>query len=347
MLLNLPSSPPSPLLMLAPMEGLTNGGIRQLILDIGGVDTVATEFIRITSPNQRIKPIHRHDTGLLQIQFMASEPETLARLIRMLRKRGVITSRDWIDINVGCPSRKVNAHGAGAALLKEPDKLSRMVCETRAAHPDGRLSMKTRIGYDSSSDFSMLLKTFSQLPLDLLTIHARTKKGSYDPEALQLRPLHQAATTLPYPVVGNGDIFSVEEAIRMLDTGVAGIMCGRGVMVNPFLFRDLREFLNSGELSIQEDERVSLLSAFALDYLSYLKEQETKTKTGSKVGAFKEFSTWFSRNSLIGRQFFDAIKRLSSLADIETSVHSYFSELTLKKPGKTQGFRCVIHSTSV
>ena len=315
---------PTPLLMLAPMEGLTNGGIRELILDIGGVDVVATEFIRITSPNQRIKPIHRHSQGLLQIQFMASEPEALAGVIRSLKKREVIRDTDWIDINVGCPSRRVNASGAGAALLREPNKLIRMISATREAHPDGRLSMKTRLGYDSSEDFPSLIKTLADAPLDLLTIHARTKKGCYDPGTLQLEPLQHAAESLPYPVIGNGDVFSLAEAARMLKTGVAGLMCGRGAMVNPFLFRDLRYFFEHGELAIDETERLSDLASFTLRYLLYLKEQEVETRIGSRVGTFKEFATWFSRNPLIGKPFFQSIKRLSTLSDIEGTARIFF-----------------------
>ena len=317
---------PTPLLMLAPMEGLTNGGIRELILDIGGVDVVATEFIRITSANQRIKPIHRHSQGLLQIQFMASEPEALAGVILTLKKREIIRDNDWIDINVGCPSRRVNASGAGAALLREPKKLMRMISATRVAHPDGRLSMKTRLGYDSSEDFPSLLETLAAAPLDLLTIHARTKKGCYDPGTLQLEPLQQAVAALPYPVIGNGDVFSLEEAARMLKTGVAGLMCGRGAMVNPFLFRDLRAFFEHGEPRIDDTERASALASFIHRYLTYLKEREDETRTGSRVGTFKEFATWFSRNPLIGKSFFQSIKRLTTLSEIETTTRTFFED---------------------
>ena len=306
---------PKPLLMLAPMEGLTNSGMRDLIIGCRGVDTVATEFIRITSPNQTIKSFKRHSVTL-QIQLMASEPEILSQIIVHLKTKGVLEDNDWVDLNVGCPSRRVNSHGAGAALLKDPPKLLSIIHSMRAVHKNGPLSVKTRLGFESSDEFPELLQYLKDAPLDLITFHARSKCAAYDAEQLETEKLALAAETLPYPVIGNGDIDNVEKALSMLrDTGVAGCMIGRGAITNPYLFHDIKAALNGDSFELDPEKRTTELYRFAVGYLRFLQEKETQVKR-PQIGPFKEFATWFSRNPLIGREFFGSVKRLSDLDSV-------------------------------
>ncbi|MCI5065086.1 tRNA-dihydrouridine synthase family protein [bacterium] len=311
------SSPSSPLLLLAPMEGLTNFHMRELLLEIGGMDIVATEFIRITSAKQTLAPILRHDHRTpLQIQLMASESEALSGVIVHLKKKGILRDDDWIDLNVGCPSRKVNASGAGAALLKTPKKLSLMLTEMRRVHPDGKLSLKTRLGYNSSEDFPALLSVLQDTPIDLITLHARTRCDGYDPDALEYDKLALAVEMLPYPVIGNGEIFTPHRAKEMLSTtGVAGVMCGRGAMMNPYLFQDIRDHLRPSPQQPEPHHRRAELYAFALAYLTHLQAEEAKHHR-SRVGPYKEFATWFSKNPLIGPSYFQGIKRAKDTAEI-------------------------------
>jgi tRNA-dihydrouridine synthase len=301
--------------MLAPMEGLTNRWMRRLIAETGAVDVVATEFIRITSASQKIAPVERPPSPTeLQIQLMASEPEAVGGVIQHLKRRGILQEDDWIDLNVGCPSTKVNARGAGAALLTDPERLLTMLNSMRESHPNGRLSMKTRIGFNSSEDLPMLLNTLQRAPIDLITIHARSQKGRYDPDALEVDKLSYAVETLPYPVIGNGDIFTVEDAQRMLATGVAGIMCGRGAISNPFLFREIRENDNSAR---SELDRKNELLTFANRYAEALHQEEQELKGQTLIGSYKEFSYWFSRNPLIGAEYFSNVKRMGTLEEIQ------------------------------
>ena len=111
--------------MLAPMEGITNHIFRNLIIENGGLNFVATEFVRITTSRQKIKKFNRHSIPL-QIQVMSARPDELAACIEFLKDREVLFDDDWVDLNVGCPSKRVNASGAGAALLLEPQKLIKM-----------------------------------------------------------------------------------------------------------------------------------------------------------------------------------------------------------------------------
>ncbi|MCB0317813.1 MAG: tRNA-dihydrouridine synthase family protein [Bdellovibrionales bacterium] len=302
-----------PILMLAPMEGITNSIFRDLIIQKGGMNFVATEFIRITTSRQKIKSFHRHSIPL-QIQFMSAKPEELAACLKFLKEKGTLLDTDWVDLNVGCPSKRVNASGAGAALLLNPDKIISMIDSMREVHP-GPLSLKTRVGYQSDENYSQILMSLAKCPLDFITIHARTKCAGFD-GPVNLGYLKQAVESLPFPVIGNGDIWNADDAIKMLnETGVRGLMCGRGAIRNPLLFQQIYSRLNNKELVENKHE----LIGFFFNLLS-----EYQNVGQKKLGVFKEFSGWFSKHPLIGKDLFQAIKRSQSFDELQAKAIDYF-----------------------
>lgn len=310
----------SPALFLAPMEGVTNPIFRQMICDLGGVDVVATEFVRITGEKQKVKPFTRHAGVPLQIQVMGTTPQVVGGCIRYLKDRGVLFNDDWLDLNVGCPSRRVNSSGAGAALLLEPDKLCSILEEMRKAH-SGPLSMKTRVGYQNDLNFGELLSMLAGSPIDFLTLHARTKCDGYTGE-VKLNYLRQAVEALPFPVVGNGDVWSVEDGRRMFDeTGVAGIMCGRGVMRDPFLIKDISDSLSGVAHALNQELRREQLFSFVCKLIEQYKSQEPRENAW--IGRVKEFLTWFSRNDLVGREVFSLVKRHKTHDQIQSTLIEY------------------------
>jgi tRNA-dihydrouridine synthase B len=299
----------SALLLLAPMEGITNFHFRDLIQKYAPADIVATEFIRITGPKQGIKALPNHNCPL-QVQLMASSAEDLSSSVKFLKLKKIITDDTWIDLNVGCPSKRVNAHGAGAALLCTPNKLTEIIKALRAVH-SGTLSIKTRVGYQSAENFPQILEELANAPLDFISIHARTKQAGYT-EPVNYEYLKLATKTLPYPVIGNGEIWNAEDAIKLLNTtAVAGLMCGRGAISNPYIFSDIRKALNH-EAQIPNETRKQELINFSLELL---KRYQEKPKN---IGLFKEFSFWLSRNPLIGKIHFDQIKRMQNFEEIES-----------------------------
>ena len=301
--------PSSPLLFLAPMEGITSFEFRETLYRFAPPDFVATEFIRITGKKHSVKTLQRHNGIPLQIQFMASDENALTKSILFLKLKGVLQEDDWIDLNVGCPSRKVNSRGAGAALLLEPKKLLSLLHSLRSVHT-GPLSMKTRIGYQGEEDFPAILEYLKEAPIDFLTLHARSKCAQYS-GPIHYDCLAQAAESLHYPVIGNGDIWTAQDAMRMLQrTGVRGIMCGRGAIRNPFLFRQIQGGPPATRQELAEF-LFSLLAAFEASPHRY-------------VGRFKEFAGWFSQNELIGRAFFEQVKRLETLPQIEEVSKEFF-----------------------
>ncbi len=301
----------TPALMLAPMEGITNRYFRDEICRVSDVDIVATEFIRITSSKQKIKPFPTHLVPL-QVQFMASDPDMLRDSIVFVKDKGLLNEESLIDLNVGCPSKRVNARGAGAALLCEPKKLKDMICKIRDIH-SGPLSVKTRVGYQSDEDYPNILSMLKDCPIDFISIHARTKKDGYT-APVNLVYLKKAVETLPYPVIGNGEIWTAIDAIKMIkETGVAGVMCGRGAVSNPFIFSEIRASLDSNLPKIEFSKKD--LINFTINL--FTKYQSVKKETGKRyIGCAKENCVWLSRNPKLGPSFFQSIKRMSNIDEI-------------------------------
>lgn len=305
-----------PLLFLAPMEGITNSIYRSLIEDLGSVDVVATEFIRITGERQKT-PVFTKYKKPLQIQVMGSDAKTISGCISFLKEKNRLADSDLLDLNVGCPSKRVNSRGAGAALLKEPSKLEDIVCSIRDVHK-GTLSIKTRIGFQDGENFGDILSAFKNFPIDFISIHARSCAGKYE-EKVNYSYLEQAASKLPYPVVGNGDIWGIEEVNKVLDTGVRGIMCGRGAIINPFIFNQIKSFIGRNDEFELDKKKLLDFSLALLDM--YIKEEEEKKV--NRVGVFKEYSVWFSKNTFIGRKFFDRIKRVKTLQEARVVIEDF------------------------
>ena len=119
-----------------------------------------------------------------------------------------------------------------------------MICKVRDIH-SGTLSVKTRVGYQSDEDYPEILQMLKDCPIDFISIHARTKQDGYT-APVNLRHLKKAVETLPYPVIGNGEVWTASDALKMIkETGVSGVMCGRGAVSNPFIFTEIKTIFDS------------------------------------------------------------------------------------------------------
>ncbi len=309
-------NPNKSLLLLAPMQGITTPLFRSELAKIGGMDAVATEFVRISQDNQALSPFERISNLPLQIQFMASNTNTLTNVVKRHIDLGLINSNDWIDLNAGCPSKRVNSRGAGAALLCNPENLLKMLEALRDIW-SGVLSVKIRLGFNSTDEFNELLSILKDAPLDFITIHAKTRAEAKDPTATTHNSyLTMAASTLPYPVIGNGDLWSAADALKLKnECGLTGVMFGRPAVANPYIFREYRA-LEEGKSLPSNNERRSNVINFMKELLN--KFQETKIP----IGAWKELSHYFAENPLIGKNFFDTTKRLTTYNECSNVVDS-------------------------
>ena len=230
-------------ILLAPMEGLLDFVLRDILTRVGGIDRCVSEFIRITDqllPERvftRIVPELLNGGRTLagvpvRAQLLGSDPVCLAENAARLAELGPA----GIDLNFGCPANIVNRHGGGAALLDEPDTIAAIVAAVRRAVP-GRMpvSAKMRLGFNDDSRAVECALAIAGGGADELVVHARTKAQAYRPPAYWER-IADIRAAVRIPVVANGEIWTVEDARRCRQaSGCDMLMLGRGVVTNPGL----------------------------------------------------------------------------------------------------------------
>lgn len=246
-----PLAPPAnspPALLLAPMEGLLDFVLRDVLTRVGGVDRCVSEFIRITGsllPDKvflRYMPELRNGSRTLagvpvRAQLLGSDPVSMAENAARLAALGP----EGIDLNFGCPAKVVNRHGGGAALLQEPERIATIVAAVRRAVPAHLpVSAKMRLGFNDASLALECAQAMQAGGATELVVHARTKADGYRPPAYweQIPAIREA---VGIPVVANGEVWTVEDAQRCrAQSGCNNIMLGRGMVADPGLARAIR-----------------------------------------------------------------------------------------------------------
>lgn len=232
---------------LAPMAGVTDLAFRLICKEYADVG-LTTEMVSakglyykdkktasLMELDEREKPI--------SIQIFGSEPDIIGQIIPEVEK----FSPSAIDINMGCPMPKIVNNGDGSALMKNPELAGKVV---RAAKDAATVpvTVKIRKGWDSTTapEFAKVLEASGA---DMITIHGRTREQFYQGTA-DWDVIREVKKSVKIPVIGNGDIFSGEDAKRMLEeTGCDGVMIGRGAQGNPFIFKQIEEYLSTGKIT--------------------------------------------------------------------------------------------------
>lgn len=241
-------------LALAPMQDVTDLAFMRTLARVGSLpDVFLTAYFRSTPTTcalaeQNLRCLTENETGVPVIaQLAGSDAAALVRDARYLQTLPCA----GINLNAGCPSPLVNRHGAGAGLLRDRENFRAVACALREAVPAGRYTIKTRLGWESPAEFEAVLAVLREAQPDGVMVHARTRKELYGgtPHA---EAWAQAVRELPCPVWVNGDIGTVSQAHEALHTsGATGLMAGRGIVRNPYLFRELR----GGSAPSQEERR--------------------------------------------------------------------------------------------
>ena len=242
-------------LLLAPMEDVTDASFRILCRE-QGADMVYTEFIPsdglIRDAAKALAKMHTHDCEApVGIQIYGHIPESMVQAARMADRAAEIASghgADLIDINFGCPVSKIAGRGAGSGMMREPDK---MVAITKAVvEAVGKpVTVKTRLGWDDNSKIIVeLAERLQDVGIAALTIHGRTRCQLYKGEAdWTLIGAVKNNPRMHIPIIGNGDITTPAQAALAFERyGVDGIMIGRATYGHPWIFREIRHYLDSG-----------------------------------------------------------------------------------------------------
>ncbi|WP_159567457.1 tRNA dihydrouridine(16) synthase DusC [Budvicia diplopodorum] len=230
--------------MLAPMEGVLDAFVRELLTEINDYDLCITEFMRITGMLLPQKSFYRlspelHHGGLtksgtpVRVQLLGNSPEWLAENAA----RAIGMGSHGVDLNCGCPAKRVVGGDGGASLLREPETIYRVAKAMRQAIPaDKTLSVKVRLGWDSPERRFEIADAVQQSGANELTVHGRTKEDGYQADKIDWQAIGDIRRRLTIPVIANGEIWNYADGQRCLDiTGCDALMVGRGALNIPNL----------------------------------------------------------------------------------------------------------------
>jgi tRNA-dihydrouridine synthase C len=302
------------ILLLAPMEGLLDATLRDVLTRTGGIDRCVSEFIRVTStvlPERaflRVVPELRNGSRTrsgvpVRPQLLGSDPACLAD--NAARLAGL--HPHGIDLNFGCPAKTVNQSRGGAVLLDEPELVGRIVAAVRRAVPAHLpVSAKMRLGYNDDRRAEECAMAIAEAGADELVVHARTKAHGYRPPAYWER-IAQVRASLPahlrLPMVANGDIWTVADAMRCQSvTGCDALMLGRGMVTNPGL-----------ALAIQGRGMVPWEALPPL-LLAFWQQVALRVERRHRAGRLKQWLNYLRRHYPQAQQAFDDL-RLTNDAD--------------------------------
>lgn len=281
-------------LIVAPMAGVTDRPFRELCLRLGA--GMAVSEMLLANPDvwdtqkTRMRMDHSAEGGLRSVQIAGADPEMMAFAARYNVEQGA----QIVDINMGCPAKKVNKKLAGSALLRAPDQV-KAICRAVVDAVEVPVTLKIRTGWDPDNRNGVEIARIAEdCGIAALAVHGRTRACLYRGEAEYdtIKAIKQAVSI---PVVANGDIDSPEKARYVLDyTGVDAVMIGRAAQGRPWIFREIRHFLETGtklpppereEVRTLMNEHVTNLHRFYGAYLGariarkhvgwYLDEEET------------------------------------------------------------------------
>jgi len=304
-------------LVLAPMEGLTDPIMRDVLTHVGSFDWCVTEFIRVTDsvlPDHiyysycpELKTEGKTAAGTpVHVQFLGNNPEMLAANA----VRAAILGAPAIDMNFGCPAKTVNRHRGGSVLLDEPEVVYELVKAVRDAVPAHiPVSAKMRLGYMDRNFMLDNAHAIEDAGASWVTVHARTKADGYTPPAFwdQLQPIREA---LKINVIANGEIWNNTDARQcQLESGCEDLMIGRGAVTTPDLTQCIRN--NSDEPLLCWQDLLALQIRFI--------NGPSKTEIGM-VGRYKQWLGMMSKHYPEAKMLWNEIKRLKKIDEINEKI---------------------------
>jgi nifR3 family TIM-barrel protein len=250
----------SPPVVLAPMADVTNGAFRRICARIGRpglfcTEQISTMALHYASDRTRKMLDWTEVEHPLSVQLFGADPGVMAEAARIMEGLGA----DIVDINMGCWVPKVCRQGAGAALLKDEETALNVVSAVVKA-VEIPVTVKMRAGWDvyNLSSVSLAVR-FEEIGAQAFTLHARTARQGFDGEA-NWQLIKNIREAVKVPVIGNGDIRTPQDALRMMqETGCNGVMVGRAAIGNPWILRDIRMYLTTGNIPAPPDlsDRIS------------------------------------------------------------------------------------------
>jgi len=312
----------NPPLILSPMAGVTDYTFRRLIKNRGGVGLVVSEFISVEgltrhNPKSKRQMFFDESERPFAVQIFGGQPERMALGAEMAEEVGA----DILDVNCGCPAPKVVKHGGGSGLLRDLPRMETILKEIKKSISIP-LTLKMRIGFsDSTINAVEVAKMAEQCGVEHIQVHGRTKEQGYKGLA-NWDVIKAVKSAVSVPVSGNGDITSIEYGLKKWkETGVDGILIGRGAMQNPWIFRQFEDVL-AGREPYQPD--LAEKQAVLLEFFGYLREEMPEIVA---LGKMKQLAGQFTKGLVGGAQFRQTLYHSHSAQEILDNIGIYFNTL--------------------
>ena len=312
-------------LILAPMEGVVDFKMRQLLTDIGGFDLCVTEFIRVVDTCLPDKVFHRYcpelkNAGLtrsgtpFRIQLLGQVADVLAE--NAVKAIGL--GSHGIDLNFGCPAKTVNKSKGGAVLLKDPEHMYSIIKTVRDAVDDEyEVSAKIRLGFDDDSNSQEIVDAVVSAGANSIAIHARTKRDGYNPPAY-LEKIPPLVKDKKIAVVANGEIWQIEDALLCQKrSGCRDLMIGRGALSHPDLARKIKAQVNNESYNELTWDNI-------LHHIIHSSMHQTASKDNKYFASrTKQWLGYLKRQYPQAGLLFDEIRRLKAKDEVAEVLKKY------------------------
>ena len=319
-------------ILLAPMEGLLDFVLRDVLTRVGGIDRCVSEFIRVTGtllPERVFRRIvpeldngGRTPSGVpVRAQLLGSDPACLAENAARLAALGPA----GIDLNFGCPAKCVNRHRGGAVLLDEPEVIAQIVAAVRRAVPAPMpVSAKMRLGYNDASRALECAQAIADSGADELVVHARTKVDGYRPPAYWER-IREIRDAIDIPVIANGEIWTVGDALRCRElSGCEALMLGRGMVSDPGLALAIRR--QDSAAGVVEAQGVSW-EALQPQIAAFWQIVNAHLIPAHRAGRLKQWLNFLRRRYPEAESVYQAVRRLNEPALVSRVLFAGFPSL--------------------
>jgi len=306
--------------ILAPMAGITDTVFRRFIKRLGGCGLIMTEFVSsegMIRQNFRSRRYlyYTEEERPISAQIFGADPQHLAEAARQIEDLGF----DLVDLNLGCPAKKVVKCG-GSGLLRDLPLLGKILRAIRAA-VNLPFTIKFRSGWSDEEIVAVQVARLAEdCGVEALAVHPRTRVQGYSGRA-QWGIIHEVKQAVRIPVIGNGDVFKPQDAQALqAQTGCDAVMIGRAAASNPWIFRQLAEFFRTGSYREPTDaDRYALIRT----YYSMLVAEEIP----GAIGKMKQFAGWFTHGVRNGAELRRQVQSARETSEVLARVDAFFGSL--------------------